>query len=129
MANHIGEIVTIADEYTLSIANDHIAVQPYWNINTSTYSAYARSQFNPEHGPEPIPRFSNDNEYPRRYFLETKRRGWNKVEIICENVPLEKALELATVEAQKRNLVLYFQGPHLKKEIKWHPEGWQPFSL
>jgi hypothetical protein len=46
--------------------------------------------------------------------------------MVCENVPLEEAMRLATAEAQRRNFVLYFEGPTRKKEIKWHPNEWQP---
>lgn len=131
MANHIGEIVTIADLYTRSTANDHICVQRFLRPVKNTYAAYARSQFNSGHGPKPFPilsNLSNDDEFLKLDFPGEKPRGWGKVDIVCEDVPLEKALELAEAEAKKRNCVLYLEGLGLKIEIKWHPEGWLPFS-
>ena len=124
MADHIGEIVRIANPYSRGLTNDHVAVQPHWDINIGTYCAYARSDYNVKNGPEPIPR---DGDFDRIPILAPgeRLRGWGTINIVCETV-FEEALKLATAEAQRRKFVLYFEGPDHKTTIKWHPDGWEP---
>jgi hypothetical protein len=138
MVNHIGEVVKIADPYTRGLINDHVSVQPHWDIMRTTYCVYVRSDYCVGNGPEPIPQAKLRNErleqIPqddlRNSILEQregqKLRGWGKISDVCKDVSLEEALMVATLEAQKRNLFLYLERSDSKYEIRWHPDGWKP---
>ena len=126
MGNHIGEIISIANQSTKGVINDHVAVQPHLDIGKSTYNAYARGNYNVNKGPEPMPRGDRSNRMPNARLGE-RLREWEAINEVCNDVPLEEALRLATAEAQERNVVLYLEkDPERKTEIRWHPDGWQP---
>ena len=125
MADHIGEIVQIAQINSVGVINDHVAVQPHWDSSKSTYHVYARSAFDVKYGPEPQLRYGSDI-IPHFVSEDGRQRGWGVLETVAEGVPLEEALELGTAAAQQRNVVLYLATREGKEEIKWHPDGWEP---
>lgn len=127
MGTKTGETVRIADNYTRGLINDHVQVQPHSDIFKETYTVYARSKYHTRGGPRPLSKDSRQILEHEFLNLGEKHRGWGEIEVICQDVPLERAVEIATAEAQRRGFVLYLrQTRAVQTAIHWHPNGWNP---